>query len=58
MLAQDLTKFGLIYGMFIVGFSQSYYIIYQTFEVRNSFHSNFKVMIDFFLRMRRMKEIL
>merc|ERR1719270_1683691 len=32
MLAQDLTKFGIIYSMFIIGFSQAYYIIYQTFE--------------------------
>ena len=32
MLAQDLMRFGIIYSMFIIGFSQSYYIIFQSFE--------------------------
>ena len=34
MLAQDLMRFGIIYSMFIIGFSQAYYIIFQSFEVR------------------------
>ena len=33
MLAQDLMRFGIIYSMFIIGFSQAYYIIFQSFEV-------------------------
>merc|ERR1712227_201468 len=32
MLAQDLMRFGIIYSMFIIGFSQAYYIIFQSFE--------------------------
>ena len=34
MLAQDLMRFGIIYSMFIIGFSQAYYIIFQSFEVQ------------------------
>ena len=37
MLAQDLMRFGIIYSMFIMGFSQAYYIMFQSFEVRFSF---------------------
>ena len=33
MLAQDLMRFGIIYSMFIMGFSQAYYIMFQSFEV-------------------------
>ena len=29
MLAQDLVRFGMIYSMFIMGFSQAYYIIFS-----------------------------
>ena len=34
MLAQDLMRFGIIYSMFIMGFSQAYYIMFQSYEVR------------------------
>ena len=33
MLAQDLMRFGIIYSMFIIGFSQAYFIIFQSYEV-------------------------
>ena len=33
MLAQDLMRFGIIYTMFIMGFAQAYYIIFQSYEV-------------------------
>ena len=32
MLAQDLVRFGMIYSMFIMGFSQAYYVIFSGFE--------------------------
>ena len=32
MLAQDLVRFGLIYSIFIMGFSQAYYIIFSGYE--------------------------
>ena len=32
MLAQDLMRFGIIYSMFIMGFAESYYIIFQSYE--------------------------
>ena len=34
MLAQDLMRFGIIYTMFIMGFAQAYYIIFQSYEVQ------------------------
>ena len=37
MLAQDLMRFGIIYTMFIMGFAQAYYIIFQSYEVVKSF---------------------
>ena len=32
MLAQDLVRFGIIYSIFIMGFSQAYYIIFSGYE--------------------------
>ena len=32
MLAQDLVRFGIIYSIFIMGFSQAYYIIFSGHE--------------------------
>ena len=36
MLAQDLMRFGIIYTIFIMGFAQAYYIIFQSFAVSHS----------------------
>ena len=32
MMAQDLVRFGIIYGMFIMGFAQAYYIMFQSYS--------------------------
>ena len=32
MLAQDLVRFGIIYSIFIMGYSQAYYIIFSGYE--------------------------
>ena len=32
MLAQDLVRFGIIYSIFIMGYSQAYYIIFSGHE--------------------------
>ena len=41
MLAQDLMRFGIIYTMFIMGFAQAYYIIFQSYEVMIFFTGDF-----------------
>ena len=63
MLAQDLMRFGIIYSMFIIGFSQAYYIIFQSFEVTCNCISNkfqfFCNAISFYRNLRiRMKEAI
>jgi hypothetical protein len=45
MLAQDLMRFGIIYTMFIMGFAQAYYIMFQSFTV-SSHHAMCKMHIQ------------
>ena len=45
MLAQDLMRFGIIYSMFIIGFSQAYYIIFQSFEVQNCINNKLQYIL-------------
>jgi len=36
MISNDLLKFGIMYGIFVMGFAQAYYIIYQSHNGANS----------------------
>ena len=50
MLAQDLVRFGIIYSIFIMGYSQAYYIIFSGYEDEEEDHP-METPVESFIKM-------